>query len=139
MTTMNIFELASRNKLRFSTSRGDLTVEQLWDLPLQSKSQFDLDSIAKSVNNSLKSRTEESFVTLSHDPLKSQLELMLGILKHIIQAKQEEMKTRLDKASKDQERQRIAEIINRKQETALESESLEQLQARLKSLSDVNS
>lgn len=133
---MNIFEQASRLKLRFSTNRGDLTVEQLWDLPLQSKTQFDLDSIAKSVYQDLKGRGEESFVATSTDPMKGRLELMLEILKHVIHAKQEENTAKLNKARIEQERARIAEIIDKKQDAALENESLEQLQARLASLKD---
>ena len=133
---MNIFEQASRLKLRFSTNRGDLTVEQLWDLPLQSKTQFDLDSIAKSVYQDLKGRGEESFVATSTDPMKGRLELMLEILKHVIHAKQEENTAKLNKARIEQERARIAEIIDKKQDAALENETLEQLQARLPSLKD---
>lgn len=131
---MNIFEQASRLKLRFSTNRGDLTVEQLWDLPLQSKTQFDLDSIAKAVYQDLKGRGEESFVATSTDPMKGRLELMLEILKHVIHAKQEENTAKLNKARIEQERSRIAEIIDKKQDAALENESLEQLQARLAAL-----
>ena len=131
---MNIFELASRQKLRFSTNRGDLTVEQLWELPLQSKTQFDLDSIAKSVYHDLKGRAEESFVAASTDPMKGRLELMLEILKHIIQAKQDENAAKVNKARVEQERARIAEIIDKKQDAALENESVEQLQARLAAL-----
>lgn len=131
---MNIFEQASRLKLRFSTNRGDLTVEQLWDLPLQSKTQFDLDSIAKSVYQDLKGRGEESFVATSTDPMKGRLELMLEILKHVIAAKQEDNAAKVNKARIEQERTRIAEIIDKKQDAALENESLEQLQARLAAL-----
>lgn len=131
---MNIFEQASRLKLRFSTNRGDLTVEQLWDLPLQSKTQFDLDSVAKSVYQDLKGRAEESFVAASTDPMKGRLELMLEILKHIIQAKQDENAAKVNKARVEQERARIAEIIDKKQDAALENETVEQLQARLAAL-----
>lgn len=131
---MNLFEQASRTKLRFPSSRGELTVEQLWDLPLQSKSGFDLDTIAKAVNKDLKSRGEESFVSASTDPVKTTLELSLEILKHIIQSKQEENSARLNEAKVRQERERIAGLIDKKQNEALEGETLEQLQARLAAL-----
>ena len=131
---MNIFEQASREKLRFSTNHGGLTVEQLWELPLQSKSQFDLDNIAKNVYHDLKGRAEESFVATSADPMKARLELMLEILKHIIAVKQQENAAKANQARIDQERARIAEIIDKKQGAALENETLEQLQARLAAL-----
>ena len=46
----NIFELATRKALRFGTERGPVTVEQLWQMPLQSKNLFDLDNVAKACN-----------------------------------------------------------------------------------------
>ena len=46
---MNLFEIASRKKLRIPTTKGDLTVEQLWDLPLKSTG-LSLDKIAIDLN-----------------------------------------------------------------------------------------
>ena len=46
---MSIFEQASRLKLRFASVKGELTIEHLWGLPLQSKTSFDLDTVAKAV------------------------------------------------------------------------------------------
>ena len=81
-----LFENATREKVRFETSRGVISVEDVWDLPLQSKNGFDLDSIAKDVNRQLKASGEESFVkpTTAGD---SVLELKLEIIKHIIKVK----------------------------------------------------
>lgn len=44
-----MFEKASRIKLRYSTNRGVLSVEDLWDLSLEQ-----LDPIAINLNKSLK-------------------------------------------------------------------------------------
>lgn len=128
---MSIFEKASRKALRFASNRGALMVEQLWNLPLQSKGGFDLDTIAKSVNAELKSRAEESFVSTSTDPMKAELELKLEILKHIIQVRQDESAARIENARKADQRQKVLEIINRKQEKALEELPLEELQKLL--------
>jgi hypothetical protein len=89
---MNIFERASRKKLRFSTAIGDLTTEQLWELPLQlaassTSKKVDLDRLAREVNRELKSIEESSFVSITPDPRKIDLELRLDILKHIINSK----------------------------------------------------
>ena len=46
----NLFLQATREKFRFESSKGDLSVEQLWDLPLTSRTGFDLDTVAKAVN-----------------------------------------------------------------------------------------
>ena len=43
--TTDIFKQATKLKLRFSSVRGDLTVEDLWDLPLTSKSNLSLDGV----------------------------------------------------------------------------------------------
>jgi hypothetical protein len=50
----NLFEKASRLKLRFSSPAGLLTVEDLWDLPLSAQAKVaNLDDIAKGLNKTL--------------------------------------------------------------------------------------
>jgi hypothetical protein len=53
---MDIFEKASREKLRFSTSQGQFSVEDLWNLPLTSPSgrSVNLYDIANGLNKELK-------------------------------------------------------------------------------------
>ena len=58
---MNIFEEASRLKLRFVTAVGGCTVEALWDLPFKSKVNANLDDVAKTVSRAIKNSGEESF------------------------------------------------------------------------------
>ena len=87
---MNIFEQATRRAIRFESAKGDLSVEQLWDLPLQSRNQFDLDTVAKTVNRQLNAVTEESFVSVRENPAKETLSLKLEIVKHIISVKLQE-------------------------------------------------
>ena len=58
-----IFEQATRAKLRFATPKGTLSVEDLWELPLTSKTgQANLDDIAKGLHRELKANDEVSFV-----------------------------------------------------------------------------
>ena len=54
---MNNFEKATRLRLRFETSRGNLNVEDLWRLPLA-----ELDKLAIALNKQLKESSEESFI-----------------------------------------------------------------------------
>ena len=131
---MNIFEQASVQKLRFSTNKGDLTTEQLWDLPLTSKSGFDLDTVAKSVNGELRGVAEESFVATSTNPAKPSLELKMAILKHIIAArlaKNEELKVASQKAA---ERNKLLEILGQKEDQALAALTPEEIRKRLDEL-----
>jgi len=78
---MSIFEKASKAKLRFSTSRGQLSTEDLWDLSLES-----LDSIAVAIDKALETAGKKSFIG-KRDTTNTTLELQLEILKHIIEVK----------------------------------------------------
>lgn len=132
---MSIFEQASIQKVRFPSVRGELTVEQLWDLPLQSKNQFDLDTVAKEVNASLKAVTEESFVAPTTSPAKHKYELMLELVKHVIAYKlkvNEEQRNRAEKAAK---KDRLVAILGEKQDEALKALTPEELAKQIAELS----
>lgn len=59
-TTINIFEQTSRLKLRFDTTKGMLTAEDLWDLPLTSDAgKANLDDVAQSLHRELKDAETE--------------------------------------------------------------------------------
>lgn len=131
---MDIFEQATRGKLRFTTERGVLTTEQLWDLPLQSKTQFDLDTLAKAVNKDLKAVGEESFVSTSTNPAVGVLTLKLGVLKYIIGVKMHENKVSAEHAARTAERQKLLGILDKKEDAALENLTQDQLRARLAEL-----
>ncbi len=131
---MNIFELASRQKLRFPSTKGDLTTEQLWDLPLTSRTGCDLDSVAKVVNQYLKGVSEESFVAVKVSPAKAGHELRLEIVKHIIAVKlasADDAKKRSENAA---ERELLTGILHEKNNEALKALTPEEIQARLSKL-----
>lgn len=133
---MNIFEQASRQALRFSSNRGELSTEQLWDLPLTSRNGFDLDSVAKEVNQRLKAVTEESFVVKTTNPAKDSLELKLEILKHIIASKQQEAEDRRNASARAAQRQKLKDILAEKQDGALKELTVEEIQKQLAELQD---
>jgi hypothetical protein len=68
MELTNLFEKASKMKLRFSTTKGVLSTEDLWDLSLES-----LDRIAKNLYKQIKESEEISFISekSSEDTLAS--------------------------------------------------------------------
>ena len=66
--------------------KGQLTTEQLWDLPLQARSSLDLNTVAVEVNRELKGLAEESFVETRSNPRRGELEIMLEIVKFVIAA-----------------------------------------------------
>mgnify|MGYP003402909193 FL=1 len=132
---MNIFEKASREQIRFTTVKGPLTVEHLWDLPLTSRSGFDLDSIAKSTNAELKAMQEESFVVTSTNPAKSTAELKLEVIKFIIADRIAENEKTKQATARKQERERLVEILGQKQDEALKVMTPEEIQKRIAELS----
>lgn len=131
----DLFVTASRKKFRFASERGDLTVEQLWDLPLTSKNGFNLNAVAIAVNSELKGLAEESFVETSSNPRRRELEQMLEIIKFIIAAKQDETKAASERLAKQAMRRKLQEAIEAKEDQALVGSSIEELKAQLAALS----
>lgn len=132
---MNIFERASRNKLRFASTVGELTTENLWDLPLTAKGDRpNLDSLARGVHSELADLDEISFVSLKPDPRKADLELRLDILKHIIEAKLA-AKAAAEKAAENAERKRkLLAALDAKKEAELVGMTTEQIEAEIAKL-----
>lgn len=130
----NLFEIASRKAFRFPSARGELTVEQLWDLPLQSRSNFDLDSLARSVNTALKAVTEESFVATTINHAKAELELKLELVKHVIAVKIAENKAISDRAAKADKRKKLIAALAQKEEQALGGMTKEEIEKELAAL-----
>lgn len=133
---MSIFEQATRKQLRFESPQGELTTEQLWELPLTSKSESkaNLDSLARMTSRELRSLTEDSFVTLKPDPRKQALELALDVLKRVIEVKLQEKDAALKAAENADRKRRLLAALSRKQDTALEGMSEEQLNAEIAKL-----
>lgn len=131
---MNIFEQASRKSLTFQTVRGVISTNELWTIPLQSKSGFDLDNIAKSVARELKAMDEESFVETNTNPAKGLAALRLEILKHIIGVKQEENLARKNAAANAEMRERLLGVLAEKQADELKHLTKEEILAQLEKL-----
>lgn len=136
---MNMFETASRKKYRFPSVKGDLTIEQLWDLPLIINTptrdvKADLDTIARTINTELKSVTEETFVAVKPDPRKPDLETKLELVKYIIGIKikaQEDARAASERASK---RAKLVDALASKEDQALASMSKEDILKQLEAL-----
>lgn len=130
----NMFEYATRAKLRFASVRGDLTLEQLWDVPLRSRDDFNLDSVAKGANKALKALTEESFVSTERTPAHTKAEVTLEIVKHVIAVKISEEDVAKKRAANRAEREQLLKILAEKQAGALSALSAEDIQKRIAAL-----
>jgi hypothetical protein len=132
-----MYKFAVQNKLRFPSLRGELTIEQLFDLPLKAASGFDLDNVARTINSELKEIGDESFVeNTNNSPRKKTLEKSLELVKDVIKTRQEENSARLNKLKKTEERKKILDAMAAKKEQQLSQASLEELEAKLAALEE---
>lgn len=124
-TTETMFEAASRLKLRFASQVGQLSVEDLWDLPLTSATKPNLDAIAVELNRQLKG-TEESFVSTGKK--NAVLELKFEVVKHIIDVRVTENQAKIDERNRQERKAQIADLIEQKKSEGLKALSLEELE-----------
>lgn len=131
----DMYKFAAQNRLRFPSVRGDLTVEQLFQLPLKAQNGADLDSVARAISNQLKSVSEESFVEdPTSDPKKTALVMSLDVVKDVIATKQAENRAALARQNRTIERNKILDAISAKQDKALTESSLDDLKKKLAEL-----
>ena len=132
---MDMFEKAARLQLRFDSNKGMLTVEDLWTLPLTSKTgKLCLDDLARGLYQELQSATVVSFVTPRDDEAQQDLQLKFDIVKHIIDtliAERDAIALQRERAEK---KQQLLSLISQKENEALGARSLDELRAMLNSL-----
>ena len=131
---MNIFEQATRAKIRFSTPVGMLSVEDLWDLPLTSTAKrANLDDVARLLDADLKSTTSISFVS-DVSEVNAQTKLAFDVALHIINVKIAGQKAAQEAVAIREKKQKIMAIIEQKQDESLSAASIDDLQSMLASL-----
>ena len=126
MTTQSIFEIASKGKFRFPYN-GSITVEDLFDL---NKNQLN------SVYRTLKSMVKSEEVTLLEVPTKEdeELSVKIEIVESIFNTKVVVENMALQAKETHAKKQKIMEIIGKKQDQTLEDTSVEELQKMLNEL-----
>lgn len=123
----NLFELATRCKYRFPY-RGQVTIEDLWDLRLT-----DLDSVFKTLNAEAKKVSEESLLELKTKE-DEELSDKITIVRYIVYTKLEEQKIRENEKANKERKQKLLAIKARREEAALENISDEQLNEMINEL-----
>jgi len=123
-----MYKTASKIKLRVQTSKGLLSVEDLWDLNLK-----ELNDIAKALNKELKSLDEEDFLDdkPSEDPKKR---LIFDIIVDIIKTRKEEISQNREARAKSSLRQKYLDALEKKEDEDLEKLSKEEILEKLNSL-----
>ena len=119
---MDMYKQGIIEKVRFSSQKGMVSMEDLYDLPLTSARGVSLDGLAKSVNRELKNSAEESFVT-DASKASSELQLKLDILKDVIAFKKEQSESKKSAVANKAKREKIKEILAKKQDDGLENMS----------------
>lgn len=125
----NIFEVATRKKFRFDF-RGQQPVEELWTLSVEN-----LDAIFKGLNSQLKQVKEESLLDAKTQK-DEELEMKIEIVKHIVKVKLTEAKAKEDAQAKREQKQKLLEALDMKNNEDIKSMSKEEI---LKKLAELDS
>lgn len=127
MKTTNIFEVATRGKLRFPF-KGMISVEDLWDLSVQN-----LDSVFKALNSERKQSEEESLLNVQTKE-DEVLEIKIEIVKHLVEIKVSEQEERNKAKDKKEQKQKLMAILARKENEELEGKSTEEIKKMIEAL-----
>lgn len=130
---MNIFKYATLNKLRVQTAVGNLSAEQLVDLPINpTVNKTNLTNIATNLAKHLSSSTPTTLDFLDESiEVDEELQAKFDLVKAIILHKQAENKTKTQAAANDTHNAKIDALIAKKQEEELGNLSIAEL-AKLK-------
>ncbi len=121
-----MYKEASKQKLRFQTSKGNLSTEQLWDLPVD-----DLDKLAITLDEEYNKSGKKSFLATRSVKDKT-LKLQLDVAKDILFTKVEEQEEAKQKADDKAHNKRIMEKIAQKQDEKLGDMSIKELEKQLR-------
>lgn len=124
---LDMFEIATCRKYRFQFN-GSLTVEDLWDLSVES-----LDKVFKLLNAQRKQTQEESLLA-SKTKEDEDLMIKIEIVKYIVEVKLAEKEARAKAKEIKEQKQKIMAILDEKKDKALHDMTTEQLEAMLKGM-----
>ena len=128
---MNIFMKATRWKTRFQTPRhGQVSTEDLWDLPME-----DLEKVAQNLNNKVEAGGHKSFFS-EEAPSGDHKEnvFKLEVVKAVGAQRLEDKERAAKAAATRMEKQRLLDLLGKKQDEELEGLSKEELQQRIDAL-----
>lgn len=121
-----MYKLAAQQKLRISTSRGLLSVEQLYDLPIA-----ELDSLAVKLEDDYKNSKGKSFIakkTEKDKTIKLQFDIVLDVLTTKVELQEASQNAQEIKAHN----QKILAKIADAQDKQLDNLSVKELEKLLK-------
>lgn len=132
----NIFAEATRKKVRFSTGViGDISVEQLWDLPLNTSKDDkpDLDKVSQIVLDEQEGSKRKSLVNPRSEK-NSLIDLKIEVLTYIIDVKTKEKELKELEIANKEKLEKLKAIREKKQDQSLEGLSLEEIDKEIAAL-----
>ena len=124
---MDNFKTASKLGLRFATTKGNLSTEQLWSL-----TQTDLTAAIKNAKKLIKKSEDDDLNFLDQDvEVSSEDQLRFDILKDVYLTKKAENEAARTARDAKEHNQKILQLIEAKKEEGLQSKSIEELEALL--------
>jgi DNA gyrase/topoisomerase IV subunit A len=127
----DVFKEATRTKLRFTTSKGKVTTEDLWDLPM-TVGAVNLNDIAKALHDELGKSKFSLGETAKKDLVT---ELKFNIVKCVFDTKTKEIEDRENIALKKEQKEKIIDALADKEADELKGMSKKDLKKQLKKLS----
>lgn len=119
---MENFKKASKEKLRFQTARGPLSVEQLWDL-----SPKELDTLAISLEAEHEASGRKSFL-VKRSVKDTTVKLKFDIVLEILSTKLEEAETAREAAENREFNATLDTLIAEKKADGLKKKSVKELE-----------
>jgi len=123
MSDVNLFEIATRNKYRFDTARGKMSVEDLWDLPLYGK--VSLDQIEIDLTKTVKENQESFAKKLSRKNTSN--DYKLDIVRYIIEYKIKEKEKKEQEMANKVRREKIMQLIEERELEELKNKPIDEL------------
>ena len=120
-----MYKEALQKKLRFKTNKGMISTEDLFDLSLQN-----LNTLAIMLDKKISEAPKKSFIE-ELPAEENDDELRFNIVKDVINVKLKAHKDNINKALIEARNKRIAELIAKKEDEALENKSIEELRAMI--------
>jgi len=121
-----MYKEASKQKLRFTTPRGVLTTEQLWDLSIN-----ELDAFAVKLQEEHESSASKSFLVKRSVKDKT-VKLRFDIVLDVLYTKYAEMEELKEAREVKEHNNKILHLISEKQDESLKGKSIKQLESMLK-------
>lgn len=126
MTTENLFEQATRKKLRFKASNGQITTEDLWGLSLEA-----LNTIGMGLRQELRTNEDSLIAAPKTD---STLQLRFDVVKHIIDVKIKEREDKKTQAANAERKKLLTELLEGKQMDKLKGMTEDEIRKELAAL-----